>query len=478
MHLKLPLVIPVENQVRELDPKLLLAVVAARRGFTVIIGSHREIDFRIASFPRSIYLNKSMTASNLNMFRIMRSLGHQVVAWDEEALVHLPVETYCSRRLNPEALGYISHLFAWGEDNALLWRGYPHMPKSTPIHVTGNPRSDLLRPEMHVFYKQETDHIRRRYGEFILVNTNFNHVNAFFPALNLFRAGEADSETPSFGKAAVGMTLAYANGLRKHKQAVFESFQHMLPKLERAFPNHAIVVRPHPTENQDIYRRIAASSRRIHVTNDGNVVPWLLTAKALIHNGCTTGVEAFVMRVPALSYRAAVDETYDLGFYRLPNLLSYQCFSFDEICVLLNKILNNQQGALAGESPFDLLHHHMAAIEGPLACERIIDILEDSSGVSIPSPPSVAQRLAGGISAYMRWLVKSLKSFRSGTHAPPEFHRHRYPGVTLAELRDRIKRFQSITNDDTPLSTDQLAHQIFRIRSRQTGRHLATPAER
>ena len=34
------LIIPVENQVRELDPKLLLATVAARRGFTSILGSH------------------------------------------------------------------------------------------------------------------------------------------------------------------------------------------------------------------------------------------------------------------------------------------------------------------------------------------------------------------------------------------------------------------------------------------------------
>ena len=33
-----PLIIPVENQVRELDPKLLLACIAARRGFTSYIG--------------------------------------------------------------------------------------------------------------------------------------------------------------------------------------------------------------------------------------------------------------------------------------------------------------------------------------------------------------------------------------------------------------------------------------------------------
>ena len=40
------LLIPVENQVRELDPKLLLACIAARRGFSSIIGSRREMDRR------------------------------------------------------------------------------------------------------------------------------------------------------------------------------------------------------------------------------------------------------------------------------------------------------------------------------------------------------------------------------------------------------------------------------------------------
>ena len=44
------LLIPVENQVRELDPKLLLACVAARRGFASVIGSRREMEMGIDAF--------------------------------------------------------------------------------------------------------------------------------------------------------------------------------------------------------------------------------------------------------------------------------------------------------------------------------------------------------------------------------------------------------------------------------------------
>ncbi|MGD9315181.1 MAG: hypothetical protein PVI96_19865, partial [Desulfobacterales bacterium] len=292
------LLIPVENQVRELDPKLLLACIAARRGVPAVIGSRREIEFHMSSFPRSIYLSKGLKSGNGRFFRILRQLGHQVVAWDEEAFVHLPADTYYSRRLSPLAMQHVTHLFAWGENNARLWRQYPHLPSKTPIHVTGNPRGDLLRSEMQPFYKLEAEKIRDLYGDFILVNTNFNHVNAFSPFQNLFQPVKTAQGEMKFGEAAKGMSRAYAEGLRDHKQAVFEDFQRLIPFLDLAFADYTIVVRPHPTENQNVYHQLAARCRRVKVTNEGNVVPWLMVTRALVHNGCTTGVEAFLMGVP------------------------------------------------------------------------------------------------------------------------------------------------------------------------------------
>ncbi|NIP25517.1 MAG: hypothetical protein GWN94_14440, partial [Phycisphaerae bacterium] len=91
-------------------------------------------------------------------------------------------------------------------------------------------------------------------------------------------------------------------------------------------PDYNIVVRPHPTENQEIYHRIAAQCDRVRVTNEGNVVPWLMATRVLLHHGCTTGVEAYAMGVPSISYRATVNDHYDLGFYQLSNGLSHQCF--------------------------------------------------------------------------------------------------------------------------------------------------------
>jgi hypothetical protein len=40
--------------------------------------------------------------------------------WDEEALVALPIELYYRHRLSPVAIGYVSHLFVWGEENTKI----------------------------------------------------------------------------------------------------------------------------------------------------------------------------------------------------------------------------------------------------------------------------------------------------------------------------------------------------------------------
>jgi surface carbohydrate biosynthesis protein len=453
--------IPVENQVRELDPKILLACIAARRGFSSVIGSRRQLDFQIASFPRGIYLSKSMTVRSIKMFNIMRKLGHEIVAWDEEALVHLPPEIYFSRRLSPVSMGYLSHLFAWGQDNVDLWRKYPHLPAELPIHISGNPRNDMMRPEMHGFFKDDVARIRNTYGDFILINTNFNHINAFYPVQGLFLPVTKPGEVPKFGRSARGMTREFAEGFRDHKQGIFEDFKRLIPALEHEFPDYTIVVRPHPTESHEVYNEIAAQCQRVRVTNEGNVIPWLMATKAIIHNGCTTGVEAFVMNVPAISYRATANDYYDFGFYELPNRVSHQCFDFEDLRTTLEKILSGEFGTTDGDS---LIDHYLAARSGPMACERIVAVLEGIMTGRFRLPePTLKDRMGGRLRATTRRLKKRFKSYLPNSHYRTEFHLHRYPGTTLASVRERVLRIKQTLGDSTELKVNQISNEIFQI---------------
>jgi surface carbohydrate biosynthesis protein len=456
------LLIPVENQVRELDPKLLLACVAAKRGFSSVIGSRREMEFNIDAFPGSIYLSKSMTVRSLLFFRVARRFDVEIVSWDEEALVHLPPEIYFSRRLDHRAIKYVYHLFAWGEDNARLWRQYPHLPDGISIHVTGNPRSDMLRPELQPFYQKEVEEFQARYGDFILINTNFNHVNAFGPDMNLFKPTKNSGRKAKFGRAARGMSREYAEGLRDHKQAVFKEFQRVIVQLEKAFPENEIVVRPHPTENHEVYHQIADRCQRVHVTNEGNVVPWLMATKAVIHNGCTTGVEAHVTGTPAISYRASIDETYDNGFYRLPNLMSHQCFNFEQLRDLLQKILKGEVGVADGDERRRLVDFHLAAKTGPLACERMVDVLENMS-VNMLAEKSILKRTQRWFITRGLHLAKNIKSKLPGSHNRPEYQRHRYPGISAEDLYQKVLQFQHLLGNKRALKVEPISRVMMKL---------------
>ena len=462
------LIIPVENQVREFDPKLLLACIAARRGFSAMIGSRWEIDNRIASFPRSVYLSKSTTARGGKMLRTIRKIGHEIVSWDEEALVHLPAEIFFSRRISPIGIKQVSHLFAWGQDNADLWRQYPGLPPDTPIHITGNPRGDMLRPELREFYAEEVKNLQEAHGDFILINTNVNHVNAFYPNQNLFMPAKKLGEEPRFGKAARGMTREFAEGLRAHKQALFDDFKQLIPSLAKAFPDRTVVVRPHPTENHEVYRKIAATCERVRVINEGSVVPWLLAAKLLVHNGCTTAVEAYAMKIPALSYRKTVNEYYDNEFYRLPNLLSHQCFNFEELSSSIEKIYAGVLDTAFNKERQSVIDHYLAAQNGSLACERIVDVLDEMrQGFSDLPNPDFLDWLEGWSTATGRRLQKWIWSHLPNNYTREEFQRHRFPGISVDSLNEKIARIQRILGHDEKLKIEQLSDVLFLISSQQ-----------
>ncbi len=210
--------------------------------------------------------------------------------------------------------------------------------------------------------------------------------------------------------------------------------------------------------------KLPAAAKRVVVTNEGNVVPWLMATKAVIHNGCTTGVEAFVMGVPAISYRPRINETYDNGFYRLPHLVSYQCFNFEELRDTLEDILSGRLGAVNGDERRAAIDESLAALNGAMACERIIAVLEKISETWSENPqPAWHKRILGWKLANGRRLVIFLRKYFSDAAAPPEFHRHRYPGISLDELRSRISKFQQVMNDRTDVKAEQIANQIFRI---------------
>ena len=430
------LIIPVESQVREMDAKLLLACSAVERGYRVVIGSRAYVHFAMADLPRGVYLAKSMRGLSKLMFRLIRELGHDIIAWEEEALVHPPPEVFYPLRLSPGTMPYVSHIFAWGEENRELLAGYPHLPKGLPMYLTGNPRGDMLRPELRAYFDDEVKALKQQYGDFLLINTNFTDVNPFRPGLGLFAPSSDPSKPPPMGQAGKGMPRAFAEGLLAHKQSILDDFLAMMPALEQALPGMTLVLRPHPSENHGVYHELASRCSRIVVSHQGNVLPWLLACRALVHNGCTTAIESYAMGVPAVTYLKTFDPQYDLDFQGLPNRLSVQSRTLDELIASLKGIVENGDAARASPERDQLIDHYISARNGRLASERILDQLDAiyRRAGSLPQP-AWPVRLRASLHTRLRALTKKGKHQKPGS-----YHDHRFPRMSTEDVADRIAK--------------------------------------
>jgi hypothetical protein len=343
---------------------------------------------------------------------------------------------------------------------------YPELPADLPIHITGNPRGDILRAEMRPYFDQEVERLRTVYGNFILVNTNFTEVNPFIPSIGLFLPSNDPRKKSRLGQSGIGMSRTFAEGLRDHKQAVLEDFKQLIPALANAFPDYTIIVRPHPSENQTIYQDIAAKCERVEVTNKGNVIPWLLAAKAMVHNGCTTGLEAYVLGTPSISYLATLNEYYDFEFQGLPTKLSYQCYTFDELKKTLTCILSGELGVAESEERKSLVDYYLSARHGRLACERIVDVLMASGyGKKQPLAQSIGTYIQGWVHAKLKAAATQLYMHRPGPNRQ-SYHDHRYPPVSIAEIEQKIARFGKLLNRFDNIEVEQYSRHLFQIRSR------------
>jgi surface carbohydrate biosynthesis protein len=396
------------------------------------------------------------------MFGILRRLGHEIVAWDEEALVRFPRDDYYRRRLSAKALRCVSHLLAWGEDDAKLFREFPEYP-GTPIDVTGNPRIDLIRPDARHYFDDEVAEIRERFGEFVMLNTNFGYVNSFASRLNLMREPKSAGGEPELSENARDMQPEFARGLAAHKQALFEHFRALVPALAAAFPRYNIVVRPHPSEDHAVWRAAAGDFGNVHVINQKSVIPWLIATRALVHNGCTTAVEATVLGKPAIAYRPAIAENFDC---ELPNSLSHEAFDREELLSTLRDVLAGELGLRDDSGQRARLERHIAALDGPLASDRIVDALcaagyRDRRFPHPPLPRYFTTRLLVGA----RTLSKRIKGMRAGHRNTRKFHDHRFPGTSVGDLAQRIQRFGKQLGRFGNLRLTQHSNHIFGIES-------------
>lgn len=318
------LYLPIETWVREFHAKTLLAVQAATHGWSVIIGPKTAMDRRLQTLPQGTVFQFGLHENFVPAMKKLHRAGHKVVAVDEEGLVTLNVEQYVRYRVSSKAIENSDACFCWGNAQLEMLKSV-RADRTCEFHVTGNPRMDLLRPEFRDLVDRDAQQLKQKHGNFLLLNGNFGSYNHTMGLEYTWQALQSKGWMTAASDAEFHRRRVELQG------RFFRAFQDAIPELTAA--GHKVIIRPHPSESLKPWQKLSEDHPdKVLVIREGNIVPWLQAANVILHNGCTTAVEAFVLGKPVIAYRPEVQSELES---ELPNKISLQVTTISELLALL-----------------------------------------------------------------------------------------------------------------------------------------------
>lgn len=427
--------INLEVAVRELDSKLLLAAKAAARGHHVLIGEESAIEQvrKRHNLAPGIYHTKSLTPSEKKkqLHSQLKTAGFLITSIDEEGgLVDANYDRFAKLRYSEEMLDYTDAVFCWGaQDYNALKKSFP--THANLIHMTGSPRVDLWRPEGKEYSLDPTDIPERPY---LLVSSNFGLLNNYrhFWELVQFerKAGyfdrDPDYEKNRYYRAAETITLMY-------------EFIKAIEHLAEQFPELDIVVRPHPVERSESWQAmIDPRYNNIKITRSGSITPWVHKALAVMHNGCTTAMEATISSIPVLTFKP-IKQKYQR---EIPNAVGKSVTTKFELADALRTLFVKRSSNIYRPSPEEiaLVAERVWIKDGVFAADSIIECWE-SLFANTPANKNDWNKIAR--MQNIRHLKETLRnSFRSkGGGKSNTKLGHKFPAM---QPRDVIQKIEQI----------------------------------
>ncbi|MDA3955999.1 surface carbohydrate biosynthesis protein [Oceanispirochaeta sp.] len=351
----------IETKVREFPGKVLLSCFLAEKGFRVILTNDRKYD-KVIDENSWLFIDRNTFASRKSFFKNLRRSNIDIACLDEEGIVWANPLIYL-RRLSKESLNHTSLFFTWGKKQSDLVN---QLKETTRVVESGNPRMDLLRPELRGIYQDQVDDLKEKYGDFVLIVSNFAWNNHYY--VN----GEKENPSETYlkllrhqGHIQNKEDEQYHLENLEYKTRVFDKLKKLVLFLGKELPDVPIIVRPHPSENHKAWRDAMKEFSNIQVVFEGELEPWIMAAQSVIHNSCTSGVQAALVNRKSIAYMPFHNNKFEHEF---PNDVSAKAYTHEEVLDLV------KEGPLTQEIPKEI-NEYISSLTGPFASERIADTI-------------------------------------------------------------------------------------------------------
>jgi len=201
----------------------------------------------------------------------------------------------------------------------------------------------------------------------------------------------------------------------------------------------------------------------IVVDHSDIVTPYILQALCIIHCGCSTGIEAYFLNTPSITYFPIYNKVYD---YHPSVQLSLKANSKDDVLEMIRDLIKEKkiQVDVRGDA-IDIVSNNSSK----LACEKILDNIDTLELQKHPDLSGIKKQiqtmniLLYGWKSYLKiksFFKDQLDSYLKINHQ--KYMRNpKWPGSTLEEVRQKVRIFGEVDSRLSGIKVEKLFDNLY-----------------
>jgi surface carbohydrate biosynthesis protein len=275
----------VDNPLRDLEGLVLLGRQLAAANARVTLVPMYEQGFDVPQLRPDLVLLNYTRPNNADLIKSYKRAGMMVGVLDTEGIGGKNPDQFAGMVKSVGCTDLVDLYCVWGRAQQAAFQRHGTVP-SNVLQTTGCPRYDFCAaPWRSALPKPSLA------SGYVLINTNFPVVNP------RFSKGSSDEQE---AMVQAGVSPEFARQIILEAADAYRSVLDMSIKLAKHFTAVRFVLRPHPFENIRSYDAFAELPNA-QVIQDGTSLEWLSGARLLIHQNCSTAIEATMLKVEPLS---------------------------------------------------------------------------------------------------------------------------------------------------------------------------------
>ena len=209
----------------------------------------------------------------------------------------------------------------------------------------------------------------------------------------------------------------------------------------------------------ETWYKLFSKFKNVKISKDGNINEQLVNSKLLIHNSCTSAFHSFFYKIPTISYEP-IECTSDYG--EPANRLSERVKKVDDLCDLINKIINDNYKSLNHEQKKNLFDNKVYKPNSKYSSEIIVDEWKKISNFSINDKLDLRKikfELSKKtlINNFKRIILKLLKPFKL------LYQDNKFEDLNEMIVSNKVKKIQTILKLSSRLSVKKISDRCFFI---------------